>query len=187
MTNARNNPPDRPTSRARRRLLGGFAAGSLVVSQRVSAANQLLKPLEVAPWSRTPGAPILEHPYGLPSPHEANVVRRSARAWPLPGSASSMTPLADLFGTITPNGLVYERHHGGAPDIDPDQHRLVLHGLVRQPKLFTMDDLVRLPSESRIHFLECSGNTGGEWNGPSGQQGNRTKNCLHTMGYEGGL
>ena len=143
---------DRPTSRGRRRLLGGLAASGLVVAQRAgAAANPLLKPLDIAPWSRTPGAPILEHPYGVPSAHEADVVRRSAKAWPLPGAASSMTPLADLFGTITPNGLVYERHHNGVPDIDPDQHRLVIHGLVREPKLFTMDDLVRLPSESRIH------------------------------------
>jgi sulfane dehydrogenase subunit SoxC len=96
------------------------------------------------------------------------VVRRAARAWPMPGAASSLTPLADLHGTITPNGLVYERHHSGVPDIDPDAHRLVVHGLVREPKLFTMDDLLRLPSESRIHFLECSGNTGSEWKGPSG-------------------
>jgi len=185
MTNARNTSQDRPTSRARRRLLGGFAAGSLVASQRAGAANALLKPLEIAPWSRTPGAPILEHPYGLPSPHEADVIRRSARAWPLPGTASSMTPLADLFGTITPNGLVYERHHGGVPDIDPDQHRLVLHGLVRQPKLFTMDDLLRLPSESRIHFIECSGNTGGEWNGPSGQPVQLTHGLLSCCEWTG--
>jgi sulfane dehydrogenase subunit SoxC len=185
MTSARHNPQDRPTSRARRRLPGGFAAGSLVASQRVSAASELLKPLEVAPWSRTPGAPILEHPYGLPSPHEANVVRRSARVWPLPGTASSMTPLADLFGTITPNGLVYERHHGGVPDIDPDQHRLVLHGLVRQPKLFTMDELLRLPAESRIHFIECSGNTGCEWNGPSGQPVQLTRGLLSCCEWTG--
>jgi sulfane dehydrogenase subunit SoxC len=177
---------DRPTSRGRRRLLGGLAASGLVVAQRAgAAANPLLKPLDIAPWSRTPGAPILEHPYGVPSAHEADVVRRSAKAWPLPGAASSMTPLADLFGTITPNGLVYERHHNGVPDIDPDQHRLVIHGLVREPKLFTMDDLVRLPSESRIHFIECSGNTGGEWNGPSGQPVQLTHGLLSCCEWTG--
>ena len=164
-----NLPPDPPSSRSRRRLLGRLAAGGLVASQgAAAAAGELLRPLEVAPSSRVPGAPVLEHPYGVPSPREAGVVRRSARQWPLPGAASSMTPLADLHGTITPNGLVYERHHGGVPDIDADQHRLAIHGLVRTPKLFTMDDLLRLPAESRIHFLECSGNTGSEWNGPSG-------------------
>ena len=79
-----------------------------------------------------------------------------------------MTPLADLFGDITPNGLVYERHHAGVPEIDAQRHRVVVHGLVREPRVFTIDDLLRFPSESRIHFLECSGNTGSEWNGPSG-------------------
>jgi sulfane dehydrogenase subunit SoxC len=125
-------------------------------------------PLTVAPWTTLPGAPILAHPYGMPSPHEAEVVRRAARAWPMPGAASSLTPLADLYGTTTPNGLFYERHHAGVPDIDPALHRLAVHGLVRTPKVFTMDDLLRLPSESRVHFIECSGNTASEWKGPSG-------------------
>jgi sulfane dehydrogenase subunit SoxC len=57
----------------------------------------------------------------------------------------------------------YERHHGGVPAIDPDQHRLIVHGLVERPLIFTMDDLVRFPSESHIYFLECSGNTA--WTG----------------------
>ncbi len=138
------------------------------VASQAAAAGELLKPLDVAPSSRTPGAPVLDHPYGVPPPREADVVHRSARAWSLPGAASSMTPLADLYGTITPNGLVYERHHGGVPDIDADQHHLTIHGLVRTPKLFTMDDLLRQRAESRIHFLEYSGNMGSEWNGPSG-------------------
>jgi hypothetical protein len=80
------NPHESPPSRGRRRLLGRLAAGGLAVSH-VAAASELLKPLEVAPSSRVPGAPILEHPYGVPSVHEADVVRRSARAWPLPGAA----------------------------------------------------------------------------------------------------
>ncbi|MFM0001236.1 sulfite dehydrogenase [Paraburkholderia dipogonis] len=181
---ARIAQPDTPPSRGRRRVLGRLALGSLVASQ-AAAASELLKPLEVAPSSRVPGAPILEHPYGVPSPHEADVVRRSARAWPLPGAASSMTPLADLHGTLTPNGLVYERHHGGVPDIDPDQHRLAIHGLVRTPKLFTMDDLLRMPSESRIHFLECSGNTGNEWNGPSGMPVQLTHGLLSCCEWTG--
>jgi sulfane dehydrogenase subunit SoxC len=178
------NPHNSPPSRGRRRLLGRLAAGGLAVSH-AAAASELLRPLEVASSSQVPGAPVLEHPYGVPSPHEANVVRRSARAWPLPGAASSMTPLADLHGTLTPNGLVYERHHGGVPDIDPDQHRLAIHGLVRTPKLFTMDDLLRLPSESRIHFLECSGNTGNEWNGPSGMPVQLTHGLLSCCEWTG--
>jgi sulfane dehydrogenase subunit SoxC len=79
-----------------------------------------------------------------------------------PTAASTGTPLQDLHGIITPNGLHYERHHAGVPQIDPDAHRLLIHGLVDRPLLFTMDDLVRFPSVSRLHFLECAGNTQ-EW------------------------
>ena len=69
------------------------------------------------------------------------------------------SPLQDMYGTITPNGLCFERHHAGVPQIDPAEHRLLIHGLVDRPLVFTMDDLLRFPSVSRIHFLECSGNT----------------------------
>jgi sulfane dehydrogenase subunit SoxC len=170
-------------SPGRRRLLGSLAAGGFAASQ--AGAAELLKPLEIAPWSKTPGAPILEHPYGLPSRYESDVVRRAAKAWPLPGAASSMTPLADLHGSITPNGLVYERHHAGVPDIDPALHRLAIHGFVRNPKLFTMDDILRLPSESRIHFIECSGNTGNEWSGPSGMPVQLTHGLLSCCEWTG--
>jgi len=61
---------------------------------------------------------------------------------------------------ITPSGLHYERSHAGVPDIDPEQHRLVIHGLVRQPLEFSLEDLSRYPRTSRIAFLECAGNSG---------------------------
>ncbi|MEX3925119.1 sulfite dehydrogenase [Paraburkholderia sp. BR10936] len=163
--------PARPTRRGALRRLAGTLAGGWAASQLPATnaqAADVLAPLAVPPWTREPGASLLSPAYGAPSPHEGDVIRRSARPPALPGSGSSMTPLADLTGSVTPNGLVYERHHAGVPTIDPDQHRLVVHGLVREPRLFTMDDLVRFPSESRVHFLECSGNTGSEWNGPSG-------------------
>lgn len=153
----------------RRFLRGGGALAGAALASSASAAGALAgqaQPLEVAPWSKTPGEPALWHPYGQPSPFEDKVVRRSRGAAPFPGANSSMTPLQDLFGIITPTGLVFERHHAGIPLIDPAQHRLAVHGLVARPTLFSMDDLVRLPSVSRIHFLECSGNTGREWKGP---------------------
>jgi sulfane dehydrogenase subunit SoxC len=73
--------------------------------------------------------------------------------------AWSGTPLQALHGIITPNGLHFERHHGGVPSVNPDYHRLIVHGLVERPLVFTMADLLRFPSVSRIHFLECAGNT----------------------------
>src|SRR5689334_12178828 len=80
--------------------------------------------------------------------------------------ASSRTPLRDTYGIITPSSLHFERHHSGVPDIDPAAHTLTIHGLVDRPLVFTMDELKRLPSISRIHFLECSGNSSSEWRGP---------------------
>ena len=62
---------------------------------------------------------------------------------------------------ITPNGLHFERSHSGIPDIDPDQHRLVIHGLVKRPLVFTLEALARYPMESRIAFIECAGNSAG--------------------------
>jgi sulfane dehydrogenase subunit SoxC len=81
--------------------------------------------------------------------------------------AASRTPLHDTYGIITPASLHFERHHSGVPEIDPASHTLTIHGLVDRPLVFTVDDLKRLPSISRIHFLECSGNSGGEWHGGS--------------------
>jgi sulfane dehydrogenase subunit SoxC len=81
--------------------------------------------------------------------------------------ASSRTPLHDTYGIITPSSLHFERHHSGVPEIDPASHSLTIHGLVDRPLEFTVDELKRLPSVSRIHFLECSGNSGSEWRGGS--------------------
>lgn len=83
-----------------------------------------------------------------------------------PQIGSTTTPLADTEGIITPASLHFERHHAGVPEIDPAQHTLLLHGLVDRPTVFTLDELKRLPSVSRIHFVECSGNSGREWKAP---------------------
>lgn len=121
--------------------------------------------LAIPPWMQEPGAPVLEHPYGLPSRYESTIIRRTVPA-PFPQASAAWTPLADLHGTVTPNGLFYVRDHAGTPDIDPDQHRLLVHGLVDRPMIFTMDDLTRFPSVSAVHFLECAGNTFQDWAAP---------------------
>ena len=77
-----------------------------------------------------------------------------------PGGGSSRSPLQHLQGTITPNSLHFERHHAGIPDINPAEHKLVINGLVRQPLVFEYEDLLKYPMVSKIHFLECSGNSG---------------------------
>ena len=73
----------------------------------------------------------------------------------------TLTPLQDSVGVITPAPLHYlvqgDTH---IPNLDPSKHTLIIHGMVDRPMVFTMDDLKRLPSVSRIHFLECTGNSG---------------------------
>jgi sulfane dehydrogenase subunit SoxC len=174
----------RTTSPRRRRVLGGLGAASLatVLLPRARAA---VAPLPVEPWSQQPGEPGLWHPYGLPSDFEKDVVRRISRPPAMPGATSTLTPLGNLFGAITPNGLVFERHHSGVPLIDPAQHRFVIHGLVKQAREFTLDDLMRFPSVSRVHFLECSGNTASEWKGPSGLPVQMTHGLLSCCEWTG--
>ena len=141
-------------------VAGSLAAGSLATGARAAepTAEAANLPPNIPEWMKAPGAPTGEQPYGLPSPFEKTVVRNISKTLPQTISASSRTPLQDLDGIITPNGLFYERHHGGVPAIDPAAHRLMLHGLVERPLVFTMEELRRFPSQSRIHFLECSGN-----------------------------
>ena len=108
------------------------------------------------------GAPFTA--YGIPSHWRTNITRILAAGTPAPGregAGSSRTPLHMLEGTITPAGLHYERHHNGVPDIDPDKHELMIHGMVRQPLVFNLNSLLRYPMETRIHYVECAGNSGG--------------------------
>jgi sulfane dehydrogenase subunit SoxC len=111
------------------------------------------------PWMKTPGAPFVA--YGVPSEWEKAVVKPIAAGVGRPGTGTSRTPLQLLEGTITPAGLHFERHHNGVPDIDPAKHELLIHGLVERPLIFTREVLKRYPMETRVHFVECAGNTGG--------------------------
>jgi sulfane dehydrogenase subunit SoxC len=135
-------------------LAGGAAAmgAGAMVDQAVAA------PLAVEPWMKIPGAPF--NGYGQPSKYEEKVARTWASAPGTGGTGSSRTPHHLLNGMITPSGLHYERSHSGVPDINPEAHRLVIHGLVKRPLVFTLDDLGRYPMQSRIAFLECAGNSG---------------------------
>ena len=80
-----------------------------------------------------------------------------------PEATASFAPLAEQQGIITPSALHFERHHAGVPAIDPATHRLVIHGLVERPLVFSLASLMRMPAESHIHFVECSGNSRSEW------------------------
>jgi sulfane dehydrogenase subunit SoxC len=109
--------------------------------------------------------------FGRPADADGGYGLRSQFAKPhrVSGKGWSLTPLQQLYGTITPSGLHYGIHHGGIPTIDPANHSLVVHGLVERAIEFSMDDILRFPRVTRVHFLECAGNTGSEWKGPRGR------------------
>ncbi len=118
-------------------------------------------------WTLYPGSDALE--YGNRSRFEVDSVKRL-----IPNDAQEFlnlrltkyvarTPLAHLMGTITPNGLHFERSHQGIPDIDPDQHSLVIHGMVKNPLKFDINALENYPTVSRNHYMECSGNSNVLW------------------------
>jgi len=144
-------------------------------------------PLAIPPTNQEPGRIIEESAYGVPSKYEAHVRRRRTDVLKNRQNLSdwSMTPLQYQPGVITPNGLVFERHHAGTPDIDPRTHRLVIHGMVKQPLEFTMDDLVRYPSVSRFHFHECSGNGLTDWLKPASTTVQQTHGLLSGVLWTG--
>jgi sulfane dehydrogenase subunit SoxC len=164
-----SKPAGAPAPLARRSFLGLGAAltGSLALGTRPGHAEpQPASPPADPPWSQSIGAGVVDRPYGRPADAEAGVIRRNV-PWLTAGTESSVSfsPLQDLHGIITPNGLFFERHHAGRPDVDPDRHRLMIHGLVERPLVLTMKDIVRFPQVSRIHFIECPANGGMEWRG----------------------
>lgn len=142
---------------SRRTLLQAGAGSSLLIASATAAAS--VSAVKRPAWMKNPGAAMSG--YGAPSNFEAGLIRQAISSQPgTTGAGVSRTPLGELEGTITPNGLFFERHHSGIPDIDPDQHELVLHGLVGQPLRFSLDALHRYPLVTRQYFLECSGNSG---------------------------
>lgn len=149
-----------------RRSFLAASASMAAVSSVANAATAEGDPsiLNLPEHSVTLGKPVVTNPYGQPSKFETVLLRRESPGLTRVGAASvSFAPLQGLFGIITPSGLHFERHHQGWHDVDPTKHRLMINGLVKTPKVYTMDDLMRLPSVSRMHFIECGANTAMEW------------------------
>jgi sulfane dehydrogenase subunit SoxC len=153
-----------------RSAFAAAAAGAAAVGAS-SAAAQAAAPadgdpniLELPEHSKGLGQPVVTDGYGKPSKYEHNVQRRRSPGLTQTTQASvSFAPLQSMFGIVTPSGLHFERHHQGWWDIDPSKHRFMINGLVKNAKVFTMDEIMRLPSVSRFHFIECGANTGMEW------------------------
>jgi sulfane dehydrogenase subunit SoxC len=151
--------------------LAGVAAGAGAGAE-MAARGQSAKP---------ESAPKDEHVHGNPS-------RRGARM--SVDHITYYTPLQDYAGIITPASLHFVQYHASHfPEIDVQKHRLTIHGLVDRALSFSVDDLKRLPSVSRIHFLECHANsspgihgTGNQNMGPSVQYVHGMTSCSEWTG-----
>jgi|TARA_B110000977_G_scaffold134818_1_gene171546 sulfane dehydrogenase subunit SoxC len=172
------------TSR-RRFLKTGIVAGTgLAASNAVAEGDPLIT--QKQPWNQDLGSGVDERPYGMPSAFEVDVKRRSV-PWLTadPVSSINFTPLHELDGIITPNGLCFERHHGGVAEYDPASHRLMINGLVDKELVFTMEDIMRFPRENRTYFLECAANSGMEWRGSQLNGCQFTHGMIHNVMYTG--
>src|SRR5262249_19189954 len=122
--------PMDPMSAPRRAFLRLLALGSGAL-----AACRAKAP---APPPSLLGSPISTYGDRSPCVHTARLASDRSRT---PEQASSLTPLADTYGIITPSSLHFERHHSGVPKIDPAEHRLMIHGMVDRPLVFSVDEL----------------------------------------------
>jgi len=147
--------------------VSAIAAASIMAPAKLEADDHNI--IHHVKWGTTLGDELNKHPYGIPSAYEHNVVRRTSSLLSSAGdmhAAVSMSPLHELEGIVTPNGLHFTRTHNGVAHVDPNKFRLMIHGLVEKPIVLTLDQLKRYPSESRLLFLECPANGAAEWKGP---------------------
>lgn len=165
-------------------VAGGAAARASAQAPSVGEGEAAI--LKLPAHSTGLGQPVVTDGYGRPSKYEGNVQRRQSPGLTQTNQASvSFAPMQSLFGIVTPSGLHFERHHQGWWDIDPAQHRLMINGMVKTPKVFTMDEIMRLPSVSRFHFIECGANTGMEWGNvavPTAQYSHGMLSCSEFTG-----
>ena len=172
---------------SRRQFLSGAAAvgaGTLAAGTAQAAGDPLI--LETQEFAQGLGDGDDATPYGLPSKFEGDVVRRNVE-WLTADTISSInfTPIHALDGTITPQGCAFERHHSGAIEMSKDEYRLMIHGLVDEPLIFTYADLERFPRVTKTFFLECAANTGMEWAGAQLNGVQFTHGMIHNMEYTG--
>ena len=184
---------DKQTLHRRQFLKGGLLAGAgfgAAASGFGHAALASGKPdqaiMNLPDWQHYLGEPVDAAPYGVPSPFERDVVRRNV-PWLTadPISSVNFTPIHALDGFVTPNGVCFERHHAGSIDVDPSRYRLMIHGMVDKPMVFTLEDLKRFPRVNKFHFLECAANSGMEWRGAQLNGVQFTHGMIHCVQYSG--
>ncbi len=182
-----SNTPKGPLTSRRGFLTAAAATGGAALAAGAARAQTGDPAItELQDWNQFLGDGVDARPYGFPSEYEAHVKRRNVE-WLTadPISSVNFTPLHELDGIITPNGLCFERHHAGIAEIDPARHRLMINGLVDTPLVFTMQDLMRFPRENRVYFLECAANSGMEWRGAQLNGCQFTHGMIHNVMYTG--
>ena len=142
-----------------RRTFLARSAGMAAAGLAATVAKAEDAPPGVPKWMQEQGGPL--NGYGQRSKFEESVKRYLGQPYGAiaPGSGVARSPIQEFEGTITPSSLHFERSHNGVPNIDPAQHRLMIHGLVNKPLVFTMNALRRYPMMSRTSFVECGGNS----------------------------
>ena len=150
--------PQRPISR--RSMIAGTAAAT---GGALLAKLPLPETADARQAPSAPALPAVGDPTKAPGAPTTAVGTRSPFVEPKRApvgdvSGTTLAPLQDLAGTITPADLHFARIHSGVPTIDPAGHTLLIHGLVDRPMTFSVDDVKRFPAVTQIHFIECSGN-----------------------------
>ncbi|RXJ70167.1 sulfite dehydrogenase [Halarcobacter ebronensis] len=177
VTNTSENFPDEVSDKKELSRRDFFRKTAVYSASAIAAAN-VLSPVNLkaddpaiideAEWGTKLGDMVTKNLYGMPSPYEHNVVRRTTDLLSSGDmyASVSMCPVHELSGIITPNGLFFTRNHGGTAHVDPAEFRLMIHGKVKREVVLTLDDLKKYPSESRIYFIECPANGSTGWRGP---------------------
>jgi len=143
---------------SRRSFITKTAGGSLFLPVSYAAGANFDRTPET--WLK-PGSEFSN--YGTPPDNKEHPIRWISNHPAVPGEGVSWTPHHQLYGTITPNGLHFERHHNGVPHIDVSTWEVAVHGLADTPTAFSLDDLHRLPFHTRQLFIECGGNSNAMW------------------------
>ena len=176
------------TNSRRNFIISSLATTGAIISNGAAQAKGKDDPAitELQPWASELGDGVDANPYGKPSNFENHVIRRNV-PWLTadPTSSVNFTPLHALDGTITPNGLCFERHHGGVAIVNPEKYRLMINGLVNQNTVFDLSDLMRFPRTNRLYFLECAANSGMEWRGAQLNGCQFTHGMIHNVLYTG--
>jgi sulfane dehydrogenase subunit SoxC len=139
---------------SRRELMAGAGPvfGTVMLAGLARATSAQEQPAAPPDPSKVLGARAT--PVGGRSPFE-----QPARIATGVENSSARAPIDSLRGIVTPSDLHYIVDHDTTPTIDPTQYTLTIHGMVDRPTVFTLQDLQRFPSISRMLLMECGGNS----------------------------